>query len=80
MSHCYDDPCKNNGTCRDHSVNYTCECLPGFMGELCQGKHSGNYSLQTHETSGLESLYTCLINNLTGSADYIYVWRYLFQL
>ena len=35
---------------------------------------------QTHETSGLESLYTCLIDNLKGSADYIYVWRYLFQL
>ena len=29
--------------------------------------------------SGLESL-TCLFDNLKGSADYIYVWRYLFQL
>ena len=30
--------------------------------------------------SDLESLYTCLFDNVTGSADYIYVWRYLFQL
>ena len=30
--------------------------------------------------SGLASLYTCFFDNLTGSADYIYVWRYLFQL
>ena len=30
--------------------------------------------------SGLESPYTCLFDNLTGSADYIYAWRYLFQL
>ena len=30
--------------------------------------------------SGLESLYTCLFQNLMGSADYIYAWRYLFQL
>ena len=37
-SHCYDNPCKNSGTCRDHLGNYSCECPPGFMGENCQGK------------------------------------------
>ena len=34
---CDDSPCKNNGTCHRNSDNYTCECLPGFMGEQCQG-------------------------------------------
>ena len=43
-SHCYDNPCKNSGTCRDYPGNYTCECLPGFMGENCQGKIMVNLS------------------------------------
>ena len=42
--HCYDNPCKNNGTCHNHSNNYTCECRPGFMGEVCQGKISWRFS------------------------------------
>lgn len=37
-SHCYDNPCKNSGTCRDQLGNYSCECPPGFMGENCQGR------------------------------------------
>ena len=37
--------------------------------------------MKLHESiSGLESLYICSLANLTGSADYIYAWRYLFQL
>ena len=36
--HCYDNPCKNEGKCHDHSDNYTCECLPGFLGDQCHGK------------------------------------------
>ena len=38
MLHCSDNPCKNNGTCHEHFDNYTCDCLPGFTGDQCQGK------------------------------------------
>ena len=35
---CSGNPCKNNGTCDEHFDNYTCDCLPGFTGDQCQGK------------------------------------------
>ena len=63
--HCYDNPCKNNGTCHNHSNNYTCECRPGFMGEVCQGKISWRFSdMKLYiRIPGLESLYTCFTDN-----------------
>ncbi|XP_046576794.1 uncharacterized protein LOC124284733 [Haliotis rubra] len=35
-SECPENPCLNNGTCTDDIFNYTCTCLPGFTGSLCE--------------------------------------------
>lgn len=29
-------PCSNGATCIDGLTNYTCECVQGFTGALCQ--------------------------------------------
>ena len=36
ISQCEQNPCENGGTCRKHVLSYTCECLPGYNGSLCQ--------------------------------------------
>lgn len=33
---CYDHECFNGAKCLDPLVNHTCECLPGYEGDLCQ--------------------------------------------
>uniref|UniRef100_A0A914XF51 Uncharacterized protein n=1 Tax=Plectus sambesii TaxID=2011161 RepID=A0A914XF51_9BILA len=36
QSPCSSNPCRNNGTCRDRSLNrYTCECTAPFAGDFC---------------------------------------------
>ena len=37
MDHCYDSPCRNNGTCHNHLDNYTCTCLEEYSGKDCEG-------------------------------------------
>jgi Notch-like protein len=32
---CKHTPCKNNGTCIDQVNGYTCQCLPGYIGDHC---------------------------------------------
>ena len=29
-------PCQNNGTCIADDLNFICECLPGFTGQICE--------------------------------------------
>ena len=36
-NHCYDSPCKNNGTCHNQLENYTCSCVEEFTGQNCEG-------------------------------------------
>uniref|UniRef100_A0A669PU99 Delta/notch like EGF repeat containing n=1 Tax=Phasianus colchicus TaxID=9054 RepID=A0A669PU99_PHACC len=40
---CQSQPCQNNATCTDlaqkhNGNNFTCSCLPGYTGELCQSE------------------------------------------
>lgn len=37
VDHCYESPCKNNGTCYNFEANYTCGCPPEFKGKNCEG-------------------------------------------
>ncbi|XP_048241821.1 sushi, von Willebrand factor type A, EGF and pentraxin domain-containing protein 1-like isoform X2 [Haliotis rufescens] len=34
--HCAHHECQNNAICENGNGNYTCQCLKGFKGELCQ--------------------------------------------
>ena len=33
---CEENVCKNGGSCSRHVNDYSCECLPGFSGYLCE--------------------------------------------
>jgi len=37
MDACFDNSCSENGTlqCRAAGSNYTCDCKPGYTGQLC---------------------------------------------
>ena len=36
---CYpENPCQNKGTCKSDGHNVICKCLPGFLGDHCEGK------------------------------------------
>ena len=34
--HCFEKPCRNNGTCTDHKTRYECRCKVGFKGINCE--------------------------------------------
>ena len=36
--HCYDGPCKNNGSCVNSEDGYQCVCSEEFTGANCEGK------------------------------------------
>ena len=33
---CGSAPCVNGGTCVDEGANFTCTCVPGYEGNMCQ--------------------------------------------
>ena len=37
MDHCFHNPCQNNGTCKSHHDNYTCDCSGPYKGMNCEG-------------------------------------------
>ena len=39
VNECSSDPCVNGATCDDHVASYSCQCVPGYEGINCQGKH-----------------------------------------
>ena len=41
-------PCKNGGLCRDGVDSYTCECNPGFEGEVCQTSELGSLLIKIY--------------------------------
>ena len=42
---CEPNLCQNNGTCVDGVANYTCNCLPEFMGRHCEDEYDACASL-----------------------------------
>ena len=36
MDECESDPCQNGATCNDQVNGFSCDCLEGFEGDLCQ--------------------------------------------
>ena len=36
INECASTPCQNGGTCNDHANGYSCTCLLGYAGILCQ--------------------------------------------
>ena len=46
---CYPNPCLNNGTCSDGVNDYSCTCVPGFVGKNC----SNSKSLKIKSLKGL---------------------------
>ena len=37
IDECRSGPCQNGGTCNDGVNGYTCFCVDGFDGNLCEG-------------------------------------------
>ena len=35
---CTPNPCRNGGTCRPWSMEFSCVCFPGFTGRTCEIK------------------------------------------
>ena len=43
IDHCYDEPCKNNGSCVNTGNAYQCTCPAAFTGPNCEGKYWNVY-------------------------------------
>ena len=54
INHCYDEPCKNNGSCVINGDSYQCTCPAAFTGPNCEGKHT---RLRLHSLSELFTLH-----------------------
>ena len=54
INHCYDEPCKNNGSCVTIVDSYQCTCPATFTGPNCEGKHT---RLCLHSLSELFTLH-----------------------
>lgn len=36
--HCHTNPCQNGGTCQPLADGYRCQCVPGYVGDLCRSE------------------------------------------
>jgi hypothetical protein len=36
IDECADAPCQNGGTCTDGVNDYTCTCVTGYSGDMCE--------------------------------------------
>jgi len=47
---CSTNPCKNNGTCRDTSTGFVCDCQLPFQGEDCSQSKKLKIVMHTKNT------------------------------
>ena len=45
MDHCIENPCQNNGSCKNIQNNYTCDCGAQFGGLHCEGLNGISYKV-----------------------------------
>ena len=67
MNECSSNPCQNSGTCNDGVNGYTCDCIPGYIGNEC-GTGMSTY-LQTRyflEHIYLELSFYCMMTVKIG--------------
>ena len=63
---CASNPCQNGATCNNGDDLFTCDCLPGFEGTLCQTNHddcSPNPCLNGGVCADLVATYRCVCKN-----------------
>uniref|UniRef100_A0A0N5A395 Cadherin n=1 Tax=Parastrongyloides trichosuri TaxID=131310 RepID=A0A0N5A395_PARTI len=63
---CYENPCKNNGTCQSLENDYFCQCLPGFTGKNCEFSNE----LDTCLPTSCHSDSVCIIKNRKPICQY----------
>ena len=39
IDECMSNPCKNGATCSDGVNKYTCTCVDGYTGDMCEGEY-----------------------------------------
>ena len=69
---CVNEPCLNGGRCNDGVASYTCTCMPGYVGDNCEGTYSAvctyfNYSFY-HEICRLVDLVELHVHVFTLNA------------
>ena len=46
IDECASTPCQNNGTCVDGFDGYTCLCMAGYTGDVCETSELASYNVQ----------------------------------
>ena len=64
---CDPNPC-NDGTCQPHGRNYSCHCLPGFIGESCKNEVTSKSELKKFLH---DKLLVIIVDNINCSHTYI---------
>ncbi|KAE9551386.1 hypothetical protein FO519_005394 [Halicephalobus sp. NKZ332] len=52
VDECLENPCTNNGRCKNFPGGFHCECPIGFVGEKCERKHFGGCSRNPCQNEG----------------------------
>lgn len=47
VNDCANQPCKNEGICRDLDGDYTCQCRSPYVGKHCQLRTFSNFNISS---------------------------------